>query len=479
MPTISLRRIFSLSTIYGLTPVLDRAMGLLLLPVYTHYLDTTQYGSMVLFYTFAFIVRLAAYMGFPDSLQKLVWDYQGRELKRFLGSIWLFNLGVNLAMLSALAAFSGPISLFLLKNGSLSFLLVLVVVNVFLGTQSIIPYVLFRAREQRKQILAYNLTSVLVRVGATVLFLIVLKMGLVAIFLADIAASMAVLVFTLPNVFRSIEIRFDLGYVRTIFRLSAFQLVIELFAWVLSLSDRFLIQKLINSTAEVGIYAVGYTFGSALNFLTVPVLSAWTPYAFSVNARSRKEYAAQMGEFLPVFLIACGTAMLMLLAVSPDLIRLLTPPQYHRAGGLVLIILAGHVCAMMSNYFLSPFFIEKKLYWVSLAYAVAAASNIAVNLYLLPRIGITGAAWATLTAYALLLALMYLISLGLIRINVSLGTVAMVVAFFAVSVGALSLVSSTRPMISLLYRSLAAMPFLLATLAFVYKKRKALLPAGN
>ncbi len=469
---ISLRKIFGLSSIYGITPILDRALGLLLLPVYTHYLDTTQYGSMVLFYTFAFIVRLAAFMGFPDSLQKLVWDYQGQDLKKFLGTVWLFNLGANLAILSAIGIFSRPISGFLLKNEGLSFLLVLVVVNVFLATQSIIPYVLFRAREQKKQILAYNLTSVLVRVGATVLFLVVMKMGLVAVFLADIAASLAVLAFCLPAVWKSIRIHFDFSFIRVIFRLSAFQLVIELLAWVLSLSDRVLIQKLLHSTVEVGIYAVGYTFGMAIMFLINPVLAAWRPHMFAVNARSRRNFVSQMGEFLPVFLIGCGAALLMMLAASPDLIRLLTPSQYHRAGSLVLILLAGQMCAALSNYFLPTFFLKSRLQLVSLTYAAAAAANIAANLLLLPRMGIAGAAWATLVGYAFLMALNFTLSQRLERLEVPWLKIMTILGACALAAALISSVGAVRPMVSLALKAAVLAPIMAGALGYLYHTRR-------
>lgn len=472
---LSLRKIFGLSSIYGITPILDRAMGLLLLPLYTHYLDTSQYGSMVLFYTFAFIVRLTAFMGFPDSLQKLVWDYKEQELKKFLGSVWLFNLAVNLAMLSALGILSRTISGFLLKNEGLSFLLVLVVVNVFLATQSIIPYVLFRAREQKGQILAYNLTSVLVRVGATVLFLVVMKMGLVGIFLADIAASLAVLAFCLPAVLKSIRIHFDFSFIRVIFRLSAFQLAIELFAWVLSLSDRVLIQRLLHSTAEVGVYAVGYTFGMAALFLINPVLAAWRPHMFAVNAGSRRDYVCQMGDFFPIFAIGCGAALLMLLTVSPDLIRILTPAPYHRAGSLVLILLAGQICAAMSNYFLPTFFLERRLQLVSLAYAAASAANIAANFLLLPRIGIAGAAWATLAGYALLLGLIIAFSQRLVPLNLSFKKIGVIAASLAAAAWIITSVGAARPLLSLALKGAVLVPILAGTACYIYVSRRKLL----
>ncbi len=471
---LSLRRIFGLSSIYGITPILDRALGLLLLPVYTHYLDTTQYGSMVLFYTFAFIVRLAAFMGFPDSLQKMVWDYQGQELKRFLGSVWLFNLGANVVMLSALAAFSRPVSLFLLKNSGLWLLTVLVVVNVFLATQSIIPYVLFRAREQKKQILAYNLTSVLVRVGATLLFLMVFRWGLVGVFLADIAASLAVLMFCLPSVLQNVKPNFDLSYVNKIFKLSAFQLLIELFAWVLSLSDRVLIQKLLHSTSEVGIYTVSYTFGGAVFFLVNPLLAAWRPYVYMVNAKSTKEYLHQMAEFFPVFLIACAAALTILLAASPDLIRILTPEQYHRSRSLVLIIIIGHICAALSNYFLPTFFVKQKLYMVSLAYAVSAGINITANFIFLPKLGIAGSAWATLAAYSTLLALIFFFSQGVLALRLRYDKIAAVVIAVAAVALVIYNIYAAKPIVSLVLRVGALIPIFGAAFFYLYFKKKPL-----
>src|SRR4030067_2657273 len=94
-PGLSLRKLFGLSSVYGITPILDRALALILLPVFTRYLSTDGYGSLVLLYTFANILQLLLFMGFPDSLQKLYWDFKDEERRTLLGTAWVSNLVFN------------------------------------------------------------------------------------------------------------------------------------------------------------------------------------------------------------------------------------------------------------------------------------------------------------------------------------------------------------------------------------------------
>jgi O-antigen/teichoic acid export membrane protein len=453
------------------TPILDRAVAIILLPVFTHYLNSERYGAMMLFYVVGNIIRLVSFMGYPDSLQKLYWDYEGEERKRFLGTAWLYNAVFNLVILIPLIAFSKAVSIYLFHNAQLSFLFILVLISIVMSTQTIVPYVVFRANEQRGYILAYNLTAILSRVGLTALFLVVLKLDILGVFLADIGAGLGGLLICLPALKREIKPTFQRRYFAAVLKLAPYQFIVEVLAWILNLSDRVFIQKLLNSATQVGIYSVGYTFGSAILFLVSPVLAAWRPYIYSVNAQSSREYSQQMGRFFIYFLAICGIALLLVKAFAPDVINLLTPSLYHNTATLVAIVLLGQTCAALSNYFVPTFFLTHKVQLLGISYGVSAALNVALNFYLIPRIGIIGAAWATLIAYGVMAVILFVNSQHLIKINIRIIPILAIAAGVALLWVVLSRVANPNPWRSMALKSAVFLPCLILYGLWFYRNR--------
>jgi O-antigen/teichoic acid export membrane protein len=294
---------------------------------------------------------------------------------------------------------------------------------------------------------------------------------LVGIFLADVGTSIAIQFIYLPILIKEINLKFRWVYLKEILTLSPFQFSVEILAWIISLSDRIIIQQILGNPTEVAIYAVGYTFGSAITFLVNPVLAAWRPYAYSVHDHSLKNYSAQMGEFLFYFVIVCCASFLILDSVSPDLIRILTPSVYHRATSLVGIVLIAHVMAAISNYFLSTFFIVKKVQVVAVVYAISAIANIAFNLILIPKVGLMGAAVSTLISYGMMAGILYIESQRLIRIEINVEAIFITPLITAVTWYLLSKVELVNPWISLMVKILLLTPVLVFSAAKLYKMR--------
>jgi O-antigen/teichoic acid export membrane protein len=469
---LSLRKIFGLSSVYGITPILDKALALLLLPVFTRYLSTDGYGSMVLLYTSATILQLLLFLGFPDSLQKIYWDFKDEERRNLLGTAWISNLAFNLLLAIPLIIFSGNITATILKNEKIGFLFVLIIVKILLSTQTIVPFVILRAREQKFEILKVNLISIFVRVGLTLLFLIYLKLNLVGIFLADIGTSIAIQFVYLPILVREVSFKFKWIYLKEILSLSPFQFSVEILAWIISLSDRMIIQQMLNNPSEVAIYAVGYTFGSAIIFLVNPLLAAWRPYVYSVYSDGVKNYSKQMGEFLFYFVVICCASFLILATVCPNLIKILTPSVYHRAISLVGIVLIAQVMATISNYFLPTFFIVKKVQVVAIVYAICAVANVGFNLILIPIMGIMGAAVATLISYGIMAGALYIESQRLVRIAINLRAIFITAIITAATWYLLSKVEVVNPWVSLTVKTLILAPGLMVSAAWLYRQRK-------
>ena len=79
-----------------------------------------------------------------------------------------------------------------------------------------------------------------------------------------------------------------------------------------------------------------------------------------------------------------------IIAFSPLLIRLLAAESYYDAWRYIPILTLSMIAAAFSNFMGSVYVVTKKStasLWISLA---GAAANIALDLFLIPRIGVQG-----------------------------------------------------------------------------------------
>lgn len=165
------------------------------------------------------------------------------------------------------------------------------------------------------------------------------------------------------------------------------------FWWIMGVSDRYLVKWFVGSDAN-GIYAVAYKIPTILTILATVFMDAWqlSAIAESGDRRAQARFYARVWDafFSAVCLCAGG-----IIVFSPLLIRLLAAESYYDAWRYIPILTLSMIAAAFSNFMGSVYVVTKKStasLWISLA---GAAANIALDLFLIPRIGVQGAAAAT------------------------------------------------------------------------------------
>ncbi len=173
--------------------------------------------------------------------------------------------------------------------------------------------------------------------------------------------------------------------------------------WVIASSDRVLIAWLLDEAAA-GLYAVGYDLAQqSLGLALVVVNTAAYPLAVSLLEKNGQQAAsAQLscnGELI-VTLAMAGAAGL--IALAPAIIEVFIGREF-RAGALAVmpwIAAAAAVAGIKAFHLDMAFHLARQSRWLVITSTVAALANVVLNLLLIPRYGILGAAWATLAAFA-------------------------------------------------------------------------------
>ncbi len=174
----------------------------------------------------------------------------------------------------------------------------------------------------------------------------------------------------------------------------------QLSGFILGLGDRVVIRHILGSAA-VGRYSVAYNIGSLGFLILVFAMQVWLPRIYAMEDRgARSRLLASSRDMLNLLLIP---VVIGLAAGAPVVLAIWVPQSFHPAQ-LTPIVAIVAICTFPFAQFLAnlrALMSEGKTGRAALATLVAATVNIGLNILMVPFLGITGSAIATVLSYAL------------------------------------------------------------------------------
>lgn len=208
----------------------------------------------------------------------------------------------------------------------------------------------------------------------------------------------------------------DSAMIKKLFSYGAPLTFLYLFAMLISFSDRFFIDHMINSKAA-GLYSVGYdlteyslgVIGSVIHLSIFPIIVK--TYEREGEDAARKEIAKTLK--LLIFLMTPAT--LGFIAISNDIAHLFLGDAFVNDARKVLpwIAIATFFSSMKSYYFDYAFQLKKTTWLQAIPVIIAGVVNLILNYVFLKKFGMIGAAYSTCIAY-----LVYMLASAILGRNV-------------------------------------------------------------
>ena len=174
-------------------------------------------------------------------------------------------------------------------------------------------------------------------------------------------------------------------------------------AIVLSSTDRFLLALFMNEAA-VGAYHAGYSIANrTLDVLFIWLGAAGTPALVMALERGGREQLADAAREQASTLLLIGLpAAVGVALVARPLAEFMIGEDLREAAALVTpwIALSALLSGMTVYYFHQAFTLGRRTGWLLAAMSVPALANVVLNIVLIPRFGVQGAAWATAASFA-------------------------------------------------------------------------------
>ena len=224
-----------------------------------------------------------------------------------------------------------------------------------------------------------------------------------AFFLGVVVVEGAILLQYLPVLSRRQLLSpsmFDVGFLRTAAAFSLPLMAAEISWVVLDSGDRFFVQHYLGAQA-LGFYAAAYGIAIYLqDVLMAPLQMALFPICMRVwNTEGKKATQDFLSRSLDQFVLVAVAVVCVAIVTSRDVIVLLASRKFQEAHTLLPYLVVGLVLSAVTIYFRPGLMIHKRASRIAVATFYASILNIALNVILLPRIGLVGAAIATTVSY--------------------------------------------------------------------------------
>jgi O-antigen/teichoic acid export membrane protein len=392
-----LRRLAKHSLIYGLGGLVSRILAVLLLPLYTRYLSPSDYGKVETLIALTTVAGIVLRMGITSAFFRFYFDSADPAHRSLVlrTSFW-FTMTMATVGLVVGVALSPEISEVLFGTPDDWELVAASFGNLWVNMNYEQLTSLFRVEERSTAFVGASLANIFLTVGITVALVVPLEAGPLGVIVGNFAGTLLVYLALVGYRREQLGLQFDRDLLR---RMNHFGLPLmpsALLLWLTNLSNRLFLVKLTNTT-EVGLFSVGVRIASAMVLVLTAFRLAWPAFAYSIeDDREAKRTYAYVLTYLVLLTTWVATGLTLL---SPWIVEWLAAPAFQSSSRVVGPLAFAAVA--FGGYIVVAIGVGRsrrtQFNWV--VTGLAAVVSVVLNLVLIPRYGMMGAAAATVVAY--------------------------------------------------------------------------------
>jgi len=402
---------------YGAATVLTRMVAFILVPFFTYYMTTEEFGVQQLFYMFIALGTELFLLGLDIALLRYyVLEKDLARRKVIFSTVWY--TGFFFATTLALAVvFAAPQLVRLVVELPTPtpdwaiYTLRLCAGILWLEILNAFPFMVLRGEGKAGQFILGRISGAVAQTIFTLITLIPLHRGVAGVFEANLASSLVVAAILAPAVFSRLRMVYDRAMLAACLKFGLPNVPNAVFVIAIDLSSRKILE-IMSGSSVTGLFSVGQRLGTFMAIAVAGFRFAWQPFFLSISDRPNAKDI--YGRVLTYYLVVVIWMYLLLTAFVEPLakgnipgIGSLIAPEFWDGLGVFPIILLAHIFNGAYAVFMVGIYLKKKTAALPLFTGVAAVISVAGNILLIPKYGMWAAAWLTVASYAIMSVLLY------------------------------------------------------------------------
>ena len=458
------KRLMKNSAIIAVGGFSSKMIAFLLLPLYTAYLSTSEFGDYDYIITISMMVAPFVTMLMQESMFRFLIDAKEEEKNRVIShSIFIIlanSLIFSLIMVGLYLVIQDIFMLYVM------FYVYSLVIAGFVGA-------IYRGIGKMAKFTIFNFLLSITAVVCNIIFIVGFKWGLFGLFGGFVVSHFVIGVLALLDIriWKYLSIKgLSIKYIKEMLKFSI-PLIPNSISWtIINFSDRIIIYNVLGDSSN-GIYSVACNFPSLIDTVYGFFLTAWRESSARVLHGTKEEAQKFYNDMYKNLKHVLFCFSLMVIALMPLLYKLLVNISFHDGYIYSFILILAVYCSNISGFYGGIFTAYKETRIMGTSTIIAAILNLAINFSLVYFIGLYAAAISTLvsgiyivihrriqvkkyitfskdTKFTVLASIMTLIIVGLFLFN------NLIICFVSVALVTAFTVYTNLPLIKAVYRKL-------------------------
>lgn len=401
---------FKDSLIYGLGNIAVKLIGFILIPLYTDpkYFTVDDYGMLGVLDISGMVLTAFLASSLPQSLTRWYWDkdHSGNQKGIFFMTL-ATQIIISLIFCLLLIPLSGTFSELLFQKTDWSRVITLVILSS--GIQAVNNIVNTLIRLQSKSLLytVTNLSKLLIVLALTIWFIVSKGMGLEGIYLAQVLGNTFFLLVLAVYTYRNSALFFDWPVFKSMQSYGFPLLLANISAVLLNVIDRYSLNSLA-LLKYVALYTLAFKISSVLKLVIVDSFKMAIAPLMIKNIDS-----PESGRFYSKILLYTSWVLMLAIIVvsmfSLEIIKVITKSsEFWNAVAIIPVLALSVFFVNMKEVTVYGLHIARKTGIIGIIVIFATVLSLILNIALIPRWDISGAALATLISqFAYWLAVHY------------------------------------------------------------------------
>ena len=425
------------TAIYGISTIVGRFLGFFLIPFYTNVINTHDFGIYSNIYAYLAFLNIFFIYGMDAAFMKYASIKENTEKEKIFSTAYLFVALTTLLLVVILFLLKIPFSRLMEIPNEYSKLYYYLIIILVFDTLALVPFANLRLERKAGKFTSIKLSNIVLNLTLNFILVLKFKLGIEAIFLANLIASAFSFLLLTPEIFKLITLRIDKDLLRKLLKFGIPYLPASLASTVVQVIDRPVVLAMTNEST-LGIYQANYKLGIFMMLFVSMFQFAWQP--FFLNNAKEKNAKEIFAKVLTIFLLVSSMIWIILTLFVEDFARFEFLPgksiigkEYLSGIAIVPIILLGYLFNGIYYNFQAGIYIEEKTKYFPVVTGAGALINVCVNILLIPVLGIMGAAIATLASYVVMAGGLYFFSQKYYKIPYEYGKIFKVLAVIIIT----------------------------------------------
>ena len=405
----NLTRLVRHSLVYGVGGSLSLAGGFILIPLYTHVLSTEEYGILELLNRTGDILMLVMFMGVRQAFIRFYFDRDDDEWHQtVLWSTTAAILASSIAIGLSFLPFRELLADALFKGSAPGTLFVFVM--MWLPMEMIVQVGMTHLQIQMKSIkyVTINFVKLILFITSNVILVYAYREGIIGILITNIWIGALFGSAFLASFITWTRLKISFCLIKDLIKFGLPYLPTAFFMFIISNSDRYFL-SIYSSLDAIGVYALGYKIGMFGSALVMDAFGkVWAPFLFENYQKA--EGPAVIGRVFMLYISVSVGVGLLISVTSPVVIPLISAKSFYGSSRVVPLICLASIFYGMTSLSDAGILIAKKTTYKPIIFGSCSIIAIALNLLLIPKFGIVGAALALVVTFLILFVVNYRVS---------------------------------------------------------------------